>query len=251
MQYIQRFRSLAVRSAGLVFLLAGVAAGCSSTALEGEVAFRRSFSFGDGAKDGWEAGFADYPSDLAEVDYGLVFEARELPPELGPGRGLYLAGVNHSDDLFMFLKREIDGLAPNTTYDVRLRVMVASNAPSGCAGAGGAPGESVYLKVGASTREPVVEVKDRFHTLSVDKGDQAGGGRNAVVVGDVANGSPCAVSLNAPYKLLARDNDAQPVTVSSDDDGRLWVFVGTESGFEGTTSLYYTAIEVKVALRGA
>lgn len=42
-----------------------------------------------------------------------------------------------------------DGLVAEAAYEVSYVVRFASNAPSGCAGVGGAPGESVWKKVGA------------------------------------------------------------------------------------------------------
>jgi hypothetical protein len=46
------------------------------------------------------------------------------------------------DDLFMFLKRRLgpaDGIRTNQAYQVRLTIVFGSNAPTGCAGIGGAP----------------------------------------------------------------------------------------------------------------
>ena len=46
---------------------------------------------------------------------------------------------------------------------------------------------------------------------------------------------------NPRYKLLTRKNT---VTATADADGSLWVVVGTESGFEATTTLFYKSISV-------
>jgi hypothetical protein len=48
------------------------------------------------------------------------------------------------------------------------------------------------------------------------------------------------------YTLIERDNFQQPVTVRSDANGNLWIVVGTDSGFEGTSTLYYNEIEVRL-----
>lgn len=48
---------------------------------------------------GWEAGFADYPSQ-EEAMFGVEASFRGLPAGLKPsGTGYYIAGSNHSDDL--------------------------------------------------------------------------------------------------------------------------------------------------------
>jgi len=38
------------------------------------------------------------------------------------------------------------------------------------------------------------------------------------------------------------------VTVEADDAGRVWLIVGTDSGFEGLTALYYARISYTLAL---
>jgi len=36
------------------------------------------------------------------------------------------------------------------------------------------------------------------------------------------------------------------LTVSADSSGELWLVVGTDSGFEATTTIYYNLIKVKL-----
>ena len=37
-----------------------------------------------------------------------------------------------------------------------------------------------------------------------------------------------------------------PLTVTADASGRVWLVVGIDSGFEGTTSVYITSVKVDV-----
>jgi hypothetical protein len=102
--------------------------------------------------------------------------------------------MNHSDDLFMFLKRRLgtdDGVVPGQEYRVMFTTVFASNAPSGALGIGGSPGESVYLKAGASMVEPEVYLDSEtgYYLMNVDKGSgNSGNGTAASVIGDIANG---------------------------------------------------------------
>lgn len=202
-----------------------------------------SFDFGRGS-GGWLAGFSDY--HLQTGDLQRVAEVRPMPPEIDDRlNGYYLQSMNRSDDLFMFLKKELserDGLAPDTSYQVVIDATLASNAPSGCLGIGGAPGESVYLKMGVSPVEPVTLLDDGYVQLNIDKGAQSGGGMDAGVAGNIANGRPCDEGTS-PYVLLARPY-RHPRLVRTDDRGVLWVLVGTDSGFEGLTGLYYDTIKI-------
>jgi hypothetical protein len=233
----------------LALLLAACDAGGAATPTPAAPATpRASYDFRNGAQ-GWEAGFADYPPQDKEI-YELDSGIRDLPAGATPaGTGYLLAGHNRSDDLFMFLKRKIgpaEGVQPNTAYRLKFTIVLASNAPSGCVGIGGAPGEGVTLKAGGSAEEPqAVPQADGSVRMNVDKGEQTTGGPAGEVVGDIANGQPCeaAMANGPPYVSLTREHTtAAPVTSSA--AGNLWLLVGTDSGFEGLTPLYYQQITV-------
>ena len=146
------------------------------------------------------------------------------------------------DDLFMFIKHAVTGLQADTAYRVSFYIEFASAAPSNCAGIGGAPGESVWLKAGASTVEPVATLRDENIRLNVDKGGQSTGGSDAIVTGNIANGIPCE-EAEGRFVLLSRTAQL-PNPVRTDLSGTLWTFLGTDSGFEGTTEIYYAFIAI-------
>ena len=77
------------------------------------------------------------------------------------------------------------------SYLARFNVEIATNVPSGCIGVGGAPGESVWVKAGATTVEPVAIDQGGQLRMNIDKGNQSNGGANAVVLGNVANSRSC------------------------------------------------------------
>jgi hypothetical protein len=88
------------------------------------------------------AGFSDYTAGMAGLD--RVAEVAPLPAELNrPGeRGFLLQSNNRSDDMFMFLSKQIGpdvGLPANRSYSVHLHLQFASHEQSGCAGAAAQP----------------------------------------------------------------------------------------------------------------
>ncbi len=200
---------------------------------------------------GWMAGFADYPPNIGhgyELDARIRFMPRKLTRV--PRRGFYIQGHNRSADLFMFLKRRLavgDGIAPGQTYRVEYVITLASNAASGCGGIGGAPGESVFLKVGASSIEPLAVLQSNgYLRMNVDIGNQSNSGAAASVAGNIANGIPCEqASPYYPFALIQRSHQ-HTTNVTADANGELWLLVGTDSGFEGLTRLYYQSIRVKL-----
>lgn len=199
--------------------------------------FRYDFEQG---MEGWEAGFSDYPADWDPDRFGFRFEHTSLPAEVGESaNSLEVSGNNPSDDLFMYIKKEIRGLRPDHEYQLRLQVELASQYPEESVGIGGSPGASVYLKAGGSTHEPQTVEEDGMVSMNIDKGNQSQGGNDMVVIGNI--GIP---GEDFSYTLIQRDNMEQPVRVRTDASGNLWVIIGTDSGFEGTTTLYYNTVEV-------
>lgn len=188
-----------------------------------------AFDFGNGSV-GWTGDFADYPAGEEEF-YQLALGFARLPAYLAADRfAVVLSGSNHSDDLCMFLRRKITGLTPDTDYAVRFRVRLASNAPAGAVGIGGAPGESVWVKAGVSLERPAADPATR--ALNIDKGNQSIGGRDAMVLGDLAVDTP----ISAPrYRFKVLENSANAFAFRTDARGEAWLFLATDSGFEGTT----------------
>lgn len=203
-----------------------------------------TYSFESGA-DGWIAGFADHPELKTPGDsalYELASGREALPAPLDAAKSAFvLQGHNRSDDLFMFMKRKVEGLEPNQDYALTFTLRLASNAASGGVGIGGAPGESVYLKAGASGAEPKPTLNNGFWTMNIDKGNQATGSAQMAVLGNVANGTSEYV-----YQLITRENTAAPFTARTNSQGELWLIIGTDSGYEGKTKLFYDDVKVEV-----
>ena len=101
-------RNLLVAVVAVVGLIIYVAATGTSSSV------RLEFDFRQGTQ-GWDPGFAEYSAEME----GLMLEGeiRPLPSEVGVnGTGYYLQGMNHSDDLFIFLTPPLgtdDGIVPD------------------------------------------------------------------------------------------------------------------------------------------
>lgn len=202
-----------------------------------EQSFYTDFAAGT---DNWVAGFADYNGNNVET-YELKDELSHLPEPLDTKKQAYkLSGINRSDDLFMYLKKQLGGFKPLTAYRINFTIKLASDAISGGVGAGGAPGEAVGIGVGASVIEPLASANENnFYQMNIDKINQCcTDGEDMVVIGNVANGGDVY-----EYKMLERAGEFQ---VTADAEGKIWVLVGTDSGYEGKTTLYYSTIGMKI-----
>ncbi|MEJ8567214.1 hypothetical protein [Elongatibacter sediminis] len=233
-------------------VMAGFSAGSMAlvrlTAIDGHACgrdedFESTVHFSMDAGPGqWTALFADYT-------VGALIEAEaewtSLPAPLAHLDGWFMAGTNVSDDLAMFLKTSVGGLQADTEYHVEMDVEYATNVQQGCAGIGGSPGESVYVKLGAADEEPMsLDVSGNLE-LNIDKGNQASGGANAVVAGNMAN-RQTDCSGEGEWQLKTATTADTDFTARTDADGRLWLFCGTDSGFEGRSEIYVTAFTARM-----
>ena len=195
---------------------------------------------------GFAAGFADLPANYDPALYQLQSEHRALPANLGAGKGLFISGANRSDDLWMYWKKKITGLVPGTLYNIAVDLEFASSYAEGLVGIGGPPGEAVTIKVGAAATEPqMAPDAGAWLRMNLDKGNQSVGGKDLAAIGNVAKPD----DSNEDYVRLHRDNRALRQTARAAADGSLWLVFGTDSGFEGTTSLYYTKLSAVLVPR--
>ena len=216
-------------------------AACSSNPNGPSDARTFAFDFASGPL-GFVAGFADYPPADAST-YFLTADYRSLPEPLDTSRqALFISGVNRSDDLFMFYKGRVNGLRPNEQYRATFEIEFATSAPSGCVGVGGAPGESVWVKAGASGVEPVPFIDAGYLRMNIDKGNQSNGGADALVLGNVASSVACGDEPAWELKRLFSGPEA--IVVEADQAGRVWLLFASDSGFESLTGLYYTQVAV-------
>ncbi|NBA86786.1 hypothetical protein GVN16_13510 [Emticicia sp. CRIBPO] len=190
--------------------------------------------------EGWSGELADYSTSMDSTVTEFSFKREALPAPLDvKKKALRIQSHNRSDDMFMFLKKKVTGLDPNKTYNVTFEIDLGTQYPTNSVGIGGSPGTSVYLKAGASSKEPVKVAKDGFYGFSLDKGNQATGGKDLILVGNVSNGTADSVV----HKLVKHTTATKPLAVKPNEKGELWLCVGTDSGFEGLTVLYYDRIK--------
>lgn len=233
-----QWRSIVPVFLGLLFMT-----GCSLSGEQGIDIFTYSVDFKD-SQDEWTGDFTGYPAtEQDSIAYNLQFAYTELPANLGTSKSIMLSGYNYNDSLFMFIKRKVSGLYPETEYTMAFDIEFASNAPAGAIGANGAPGEGVLLKAGASAPEPKKIVEGDECVLNIDKGESVAQGNDMFVLGDIA-----VAPNTTDFTLITRSSSVYngyniaPFTARSNSKGELWLIVGTDSAYNGPTTVYYTRI---------
>ena len=243
------FHRLKIIFAVIVFLICGATVGGCIGDEDRDADLSLTYTFESGT-EGWVAGFSDLPADADPELYRLESSHQQLPSGL-TGYGIYIQGSNHSDDLLMFLKTQVGGLQPNSTYRLYFSIELATNVPAGLGGVGGAPGEDVFVKAGAVAHEPqTVTDSIGWLRLNIDHGSQSNGGDDMIVIGNVAH-PDLSQDSSDEYKIKSLDNAGQVFTAVTDDTGSLWCIVGTDSGFESLTALYYSQIVISFTRIGS
>lgn len=215
--------------------------GCTKDDEKGFYIFSYAFDFSE-ESHGWQGDFAGYATEDSLANQ-LEFAYVNLPASLGAAKSLMLSGYNPNGDLLMYLKKQLTELKPNTNYTIAFDIEFATNAPSDYISIGSAPGESVYLKAGASTEEPFKIVESDMYYINIDKGAyNNANGINMMVVGDIA-----ASSGGADYQIEKRTSSLS-FNASSDSEGKLWIIIGTDSSYRGLTTIYYTQIKVVLSI---
>ena len=81
-------------------------------------------------------------------------------------------------------------------------------------------------------------------SINIDKGNQSMGGKDAGVAGNIANGRQAD---DPPQYIILTRTYRHPHPIQTNEQGHIWLIVGTDSGFEGQTALYYKNIVVKLS----
>lgn len=209
----------------------------------------KSYKYTFSKKENFKVSFADFPKGQ-EKFFELQFKNdAQLPHEINTSlKGLKISGNNHSDDLFMYAYKKVTGLKPNTTYHVSFSLEFASNAPEGSMGVGGSPGDSVYVKIGAVSHKPRRYVEgSNYYRINLDKGNQALDGKDMITIGTFGVNTPDSIYRLKTLPYLP-DEETQAklanYTVTTNDKGEVWLVLGTDSGFESTTTIFYTNLSL-------
>ena len=73
--------------------------------------------------------------------------------------------------------------------------------------------------------------------MNIDIGNQSAGGAQAVVLGNIANSRSCEQLRQWEIKAF-KGRATGPISIPS--DGRAWLLLGVDSGFEDRTEIYLT-----------
>lgn len=208
---------------------------------------------------GWDPIFVNIPKDKEEGDdlaeVRTKTEHRSLPDEVKEGgKAIFVFGASGWSGMTFFLKRQIDGFEPGQTYRVQFEVEIASDSPTGCAGAGGPMG-AARVAGAAVPVEPVREIKERRHVNEYVFNEPVAQVLNfeetvpsePPFMGNIMNGIPCeeGLEMDRPWRMKRLESGTNFWTVTADETGSVWLMTGFWTSHIGPTHLYFSEITVR------
>lgn len=199
-----------------------------------------TYNFNTGTQ-GWDSLFSDYPKG-EESFYELEFAYSHLPEPLDTTiKAIKLSGNNHSDDLLSFINTRISQLIPNSVYEVTFDITLASNVATNSIGIGGSP--DLALGVGGLGYEPAnkLDGANWYRTNFISLLQSKLSNNVMQMIGTIG-----VQDTTTTYILINRTNTGNPIKLKTNELGELWLMIGTDSGFEGITTLYINSITIKL-----
>jgi hypothetical protein len=169
-------------------------------------------------------------------------ERTTLFSQLEDRHGLSFSREYPSNDIILFIQKEITELKPNTNYRVMFNMnwlawLDASALP-------------IFIKIGAVNQEPTTEVIDLDNGEEVivkhnyDKGEIGRNGRDFIVAGQLNPDKQSRPFLQNVHNL----NNA--FFVNTDNKGRLFLMIGIETENEIIENVFLTTVRVQLRENG-
>jgi hypothetical protein len=206
---------------------------CNEDSLDASITVDSNFQTGDEGENGWVAEYAGYAATADSTQLDTAAAPALLPRGLDTTQyGFRVLSRYSKGNMFSYLKKRVSGFTPNKSYEMTLQVDLATRYSAS------AIVDKVTFKAGVSTKEPLTSLVSGTYTFNLDKGTGKQIGKDVLLSGSIASTNP-----DARYHTLLRySNDGQPVTVTSNSNGELWFYAGTDSDYRDTTVFYFDRI---------
>gem|GEM_PF-833104 len=189
----------------------------------------------------WEAFISNYSNaDLQQLDFTTDYT--NLPSPLSSSENAHFVHAeNHPEGFKILYRKQIDGLEPFTPYQIRYTIRFATDVPSGCDEIGEPAGEDVRVLARSHVVKPDttnIQGFDFENILNIQHLENPQTWLNESTIGDITNTRGCSESRQFEMKEIRTRSNFDSLT--ADSNGRVWLMFGTHTGYQGSTSLYYT-----------
>ncbi|XMB85768.1 hypothetical protein RJG79_10200 [Mycoplasmatota bacterium WC44] len=199
-----------------------------------------TYDFTNGDSD-FSEGIADLPTDYKDLEYdkeSTIGKHETYAPTLD---AYWLTVQNRNSDVFYLIAREIEGLTANETYTGTIKVSVFTTVEAA---------ESVYLKAGLVNHAiSIKDVEGNYELSNIDKGNHGEGGDDLLVAGDLGENQELVTETeNDDYPQYKVEYTVE-VTVTTNEDGSVFLVVGFDSLLEGLNIVGINEITVDLEIQ--
>jgi hypothetical protein len=216
-----------------------VLAGCES---KEEPYFREIAYYFNDKLQGWTGVISDYPQgeeDSSDFEFGL----KKLPLPLDTSLyAVKISSNNQRGGLFTYMFAPVSSLASNATYSITFNIQLASNiSTSTIAGPEGSP--NIAIGAGALDTVPVNVLDDtNWYRPNFEVKLQ---NKESTEVMQVL-GNLGVTDGTTAYTAIGRNNYANPIKVKSNNEGKIYLLIGWDSGYKGVTAIYIKTVIVRL-----
>jgi hypothetical protein len=186
--------------------------------------------------DGWVSGFSDYPYG-EENWYELTSERTNLPYPLDFNQiGLKQSANNINSDLFMFVSKKFSGFVPFRTYEIKLKLEIATNLDQIALQEEQSFGNNAFVKAGAINFEPTTHNIGLRYEVNFDKGTNNVSGADLKILDSLTN------DLIIPQFTLKKYANSDSFRLMANENGEIWIIAGVETTINSRISIYFNKI---------
>ncbi|MDR2907431.1 MAG: hypothetical protein LBU91_05535 [Bacteroidales bacterium] len=179
-------------------------------------------------EEGWTSHFRGYQDGCLEEDELCIIWSKLIPP-MGDRGGISFSGKNYSNQLFLYIQKEVGELLPNTTYNITFNTSWVSQL-----GSNPAP---TFVKVAVLNEEPFPVYEDLIKP-SFDKGPIGQNSRDFNVIGRFS-ANPSGYPTQDDFHNLQN-----VYTGTTNLNGRLFLIIGVEPQYGHVSNIFLNTLRV-------
>lgn len=198
--------------------------------------------------EGWDAQFSEYEPGLEDsLKLSFTHDKIMATETIGEVTAVVQSGYATNSDLFMYIKRQISGFKPNTSYQVVFTLELLAQLNVDFNGDLSDEYYGSFLKAAVYTEEPDTLIVDDIEnpgkktvTTNFDKGNGRTTGPNMALIGKLEYSN-----VDESPQILIGSSKQDDLIGTTDSEGKMWMMIGVDTNQPIYQSIYYSFIGIE------
>jgi hypothetical protein len=198
--------------------------------------------------EGWEAQFAEYEPGLEDsLQLSFTHDKIMATETIGEVTAVVQSGYATNSDLFMYIKRQISGFQPSTSYQVVYTLELLAQLNEDFNGDLSDINNGSFLKASVYTEEPDTLIVDDIENpgkktviTNFEKGEGRTTGPNMAFIGKLEYSD-----INETPQVLIGSSKQDDIIGTTDSEGKMWMMIGVDTNLPIYQSIYYSFIGIE------